>query len=60
MSITPVMRIEPLTGLIKTFALSLNLVPESFNPDNRATLGYVMGDEALTLSLIRSDEYVHE
>ena len=54
MSIVPVKRIDPLLGLMKTLLFSI-----LFNLDSRAELGYVMGDEALTLSLIQSGEYVH-
>ena len=58
MSTVPVTRIDPLFGLMKTLLFSIGA--KRLNLGNRVELGYVMGDEALTLSLIRSDEYVHE
>ncbi len=41
---------------------SLNVLAHrlTLNRDNREVLANVMGDEASTWSLIRSDEYVHE
>ena len=59
MSTVPVKRIDPLFGLMKTLLFSITVL-DSFNLGSRAEPGYVMGDEALTLSLIQSGEYVHE
>ena len=59
MSTVPVKRIDPLFGFMKTLLFSI-FKYSAISQGSREEPGYVMDDEALTLSLIRSDEYVHE
>ena len=56
-STTPVMRIDPLLGLMKAFASDIART-DLFNRGNRVVIANVKGGVASTLSLIQSDEYV--